>query len=139
MILTTVAPANAGRNVRVDLATLVGLGLAALAFYAGLRGLSLVRLLLEMPYVRGTDVLLSAPDVLAGLLVPTIGLPVLAVALGYVAVFDRRSVAVVVLVGLTIGLLYWSNGVAFAAAAAVLAGAFAVLDVVSARTRAHED
>jgi hypothetical protein len=136
-----VAPANADRTVRVDFATLVGLGLAVFAFYAGLRDLSLVRRLLEMPHVRGIDLLLSAPEVLTGLLVPAIGLLVLAVALGYVIVFDRRSLLdrrSITLLVLTVSLLYWSGDVAFAATGIVLAGVVAVLDGVSVRTRAGD-
>lgn len=133
------ASASADRNVRVDLATLVGFGLAALAFYAGVRNLSFVQLLLEMPYVKGIDLVFSAPDVLTGLLVPAIGLLVLAVALGYAAVFDRRSRSAALVVVLTIALLYWSAGIAFAAAAVVLAGTFVVLDVVSGRTRVRSN
>lgn len=135
MLHIHVASASADRNVRVDLATLVGFGLAALAFYAGVRNLSFVHLLLEMPYVKGIDLVFSAPDVLTSLVVPAIGLLVLAVALGYAAVFDRGSIALVVV--LTTALLYWSAGVAFAATAIVLAGVFGVLDVVSGRTRAR--
>jgi hypothetical protein len=123
-----VASASADRTVRVDLATLVGLGLAGLAFFAGLRDLSLIRRLVEMPYISGTDVLLSQPDVLTGLFVPAIGLLTLAVVLSYAAVFDRWSAIPVLL---TIGLLYWSGGLAFALAGVVLAGAFYVLSVVS--------
>lgn len=133
------ASASADRNVRVDLATLVGFGLAALAFYAGVRNLSFVQLLLEMPYVKGIDLVFSAPDVLTGLLVPAVGLLVLAVALGYTAVFDRRSRSAALVVVLTIALLYWSAGIAFAATAVVLAGAFGVLNVVSGRTRARSN
>lgn len=132
------APASADRNVRVDLATLVGFGLAALALYAGLRNLSFVRILLEMPYVSGADLLFSTPEMLTGLIVPAIGLVALAVALGYAAVFDRRSRSVALVTVLIVGLLYWSSGVTFAALAVVLAGAYVVLEVVSARARAGD-
>ncbi|PSP72769.1 hypothetical protein BRC86_11830 [Halobacteriales archaeon QS_3_64_16] len=130
------ASASADRNVRVDLATLVGFGLAGLALYAGIRDLSLVQRLLEMPYVQGIDVLFVAPEVLTGLLLPAIGLVVLGVALGYAALFDRRSRSVAFVVALTTLLLYWSAGVTFAATAVALAGAFAVLELVSMRARA---
>lgn len=136
MICTHVASASADRNVRVDLATLVGFGLAGLALYAGIRDLSLVQRLLEMPYVQGIDVLFVAPEVLTGLLLPAIGLVVLGVALGYAALFDRRSRSVAFVVALTTLLLYWSAGVTFAATAVALAGAFAVLELVSMRARA---
>jgi len=133
MVHTHVASVNPDRNVRVDLATLVGVGLAALALYAAARNFSLIGLLLEMPYVGGADVLFSTPEVLTGLLVPAIALVVLALALGYAVVFDRRSVALVALC--TIGLLYWSAGIVFAAVGIGLAGAFALLTVVSSRAR----
>lgn len=127
------ASANPDRTVRVDLATLVGGGLVLLALYAAVRDLSLIHLLMEMPYVGGTAVLFSTPEVLTGLLVPAIGLVALAVALGYALIFDRRSVALVTLC--TIGLLYWSAGIVFAAVGIGLAGAFALLTVVSSRAR----
>lgn len=129
MLHSTVASASPDRTVRVDLATLVGGGLVVLALYAAVRDFSLIRLLLEMPYVGGVDVLVSMPEVLTGLVIPAIGLVVLALALGYAVVFDRRSVALVALC--TIGLLYWSAGVTFTVLGIVLAAAFAVLDVVS--------
>ena len=136
MICSHVASASADRNVRVDLATLVGFGLAGLALYAGIRDISLVRRLLEMPYIEGIDVLFVAPEVLTGLLVPAIGLVVLGVALGYAALFDRRSRSVAFVTVLTVALLYWSAGVTFAATAVSLAGAFAVLELISVRVRA---
>ena len=136
MIYIHVASASADRNVRVDLATLVGFGLAGLALYAGIRDLSLVQRLLEMPYVQGIDVLFVAPEVLTGLLVPAIGLVALGVALGYAALFDRRSRSVAFVVALTTLLLYWSAGATFAATAVSLAGAFGVLELVSMRARA---
>jgi hypothetical protein len=136
VVRTNVVSVTADRNVRVDLATLVGFGMAALAFYAGVRDLSLVRRLFEMPYVEGIDVLFVAPEVLTGLLVPAIGLVVLGIALGYAALFDRRSRSVAFVVVLTVALLYWSAGISFAATAVALAGAFAVLELVSMRVRA---
>ncbi|PSP65716.1 hypothetical protein BRC77_00345 [Halobacteriales archaeon QH_8_64_26] len=136
MIYIHVASASADRNVRVDLATLVGFGLAGLAVYSGVRDLSLVRRLFGMPYVRSIDVLFVAPEVLTGLLVPAVGLVVLGIALGYATLFDRRSRSVAFVVVLTVVLLYWSAGVTFATTAVALAGAFAVLELISIRVRA---
>jgi hypothetical protein len=133
-----VASASADRTLRIDLATLVGVGLIGLALYVALRDLSLLRVLLEMPYVSGFDVLVSTPEVLAGLVVPAIGLTFLAVALGYALVFGKRSRSVALVASCTISLLYWSAGVAFAAVGICLVGAIVVLDVVSARGRSDD-